>query len=655
MPDETTTNIREYAISYAKSGWCVFPLHTPQGSGCSCGKSDCSKIGKHPRIANWQNVTTDLETVAAWWDKWQDANIGLRLDGLVVLDVDPKNGGLESLAELEQQHGLLDRSARQRSGSGGWHFLFKASIGATVARGFRPGLDLLTGIGCYIVVAPSLHASGNHYEWTDDQNPLSATRETIELVTPPTWLLDVALNRKTNASRATRDARKKTFALPDEIGEGQRDNALTSAAGKMRRAGFSADEILAALRQMNQERCKPPLPDADLERIARSIGKKEPAPVDEDAGMTPALATAITANDHFAQDRGKLLYHWEEGVYRPTGERFIEKQVKALCEEWQKTKSWSPELANRVYEWIRVDAPELWECPPLDVLNVRNGLLEVATRTLQPHSPDHLSAVQIAVNFDPEARCLEIDKFISDVFPSDAHHLPYEVAAWLMLPDTSIQKAILTLGEGANGKSVWLNLLLRFLGRENVSTLSLHRLESDKFSASRLVGKLCNIGTDLPTAALAGTSMFKALTGGDTITAERKFESSFEFRPFVRLLFSANSAPRSDDATHAFFRRWLVIPFNRTFDEGAPDTVPRAVLDARLSEPGELSGLLNRALDALPAIRKGKFTESASTRAALDEFRRTTDPLAVWLDQYTVERPDAMLPKDQLRSAYTQV
>ncbi len=109
---------------------------------------------------------------------------------------------------------------------------------------------------------------------------------------------------------------------------------------------------------------------------------------------------------------------------------------------------------------------------------------------------------------------------------------------------------------------------------------------------------------------------------------------------------------RSDDPTHGFFRRWLVIPFTRTFDEKSPNTVPRAVLDTRLSEPAELSGLLNRALDALPAIRTGRFTESASTRAALNEFKQTTDPLAVWLDSNTVTRPDAVTPKDQIRSAY---
>jgi putative DNA primase/helicase len=285
-------------------------------------------------------------------------------------------------------------------------------------------------------------------------------------------------------------------------------------------------------------------------------------------------------------------------------------------------------------------------------LNCRNGLLDVKTRMLSPHDPAHLSAVQIPVSFDAGAQCPAIEKFVQDVFPADTQELPFEIAAWLMLPESSIQRAALFLGEGANGKSVFIALLIRFLGAENVSTLSLHRIEADKFAAARLWGKICNIGTDLPASELSSTSLFKAITGGDPITAERKFEASFEFRPFSRLLFSANVAPRSEDSTHGFFRRWLVIPFNRTFSDLDPDHVPRAVLDARLSEPGELSGLLNRALDALPKIQEGRFTESDSTRAALDEFRAVTDPFGIWIDANTVTRPEAWVRKDELRKAY---
>jgi putative DNA primase/helicase len=659
VPHENFAGVSEWALTYARNGWKVFPLHTPDWpltatqALCSCGNAECSKIGKHPRIANWQNAaSSDPDNVAAWWAQWPTANIGLSLDGLVCLDVDPRHDGFRSLAGLEKSNASLERTAMQRSGSGGAHYLMRAG-GRTVpiARGFAPGLDLLTGTGCYIVAEPSVHATGGRYQWIAKPDPLSVARDSIILPTVPDWLLDAAAGPAPKQNKAK--GSRKGFTLPDRIGDGQRDVTLTRYAGVLRRAGADRDGILAALRAENQKRCIPPMEDSDLVRIASSIGKKEPGGEVEE-GLIQRLAGTITASDAFARDPGGRLYHFEDGVYRPTGARFVEMRVKALCEE-QAPKSWTPELAKRIEQWIAVDAPELWERPPLDVLNVRNGLLNVETRTLVPHSREHLSPVQIAASFDPEAKCPHIDQFVKDVFPSDTQHLPAEVVAWLMLPDTSIQKAILLLGEGANGKSVWLNLLLTFLGRDNVSALSLHRIEADKFSAARLVGKLANLGTDLPTASLVGTSMLKALTGGDVITAERKFEASFEFRPFVRLLFSANSAPRSDDATHGFFRRWLVIPFTRTFDESAPDTVPRAVLDARLSQPEELSGLLNRALDALAAIRQGRFTESASTRAALDEFRRTTDPLAVWLDQNIVERGDSMIQKDKLRSAYGQV
>jgi putative DNA primase/helicase len=443
---------------------------------------------------------------------------------------------------------------------------------------------------------------------------------------------------------------QRAFILPPQIAEGQRDIVLTSYAGTLRRAGVDRDGILAALRIENEKRCMPPLPESDLSRIATSIGNKEPGAEVED-GLIQRVAGAILTTDAFARDTGGLLYHFENGVYRPTGRRFIEKRVKQLC-EGQAPKSWTPELSGRVESWILADALELWERPPLDVLNCRNGLLNVESRTLVPHSPEHLSPVQIAATFDPDARCPHIDQFIREVFPADTWHLPAQITAWLMLPDMSIQKAVLLLGEGSNGKSIWMTLLLTFLGKENVSALSLHRLEADKFSAARLVGKLANVCADLPTKELVGTSLFKALTGGDAVVGERKYEPSFEFLPFARLVFSANSAPRSEDSTHGFFRRWLVIPFSRIFDDKAPEAVPPTILNTRLSQPSELSGLLNKALDALPTIRKGRFTESDSTRAALDEFRRTTDPLAVWLDINTVERPEAMIPKNKLRSAY---
>ncbi|MGD0577773.1 MAG: phage/plasmid primase, P4 family, partial [Bryobacteraceae bacterium] len=327
-------------------------------------------------------------------------------------------------------------------------------------------------------------------------------------------------------------------------------------------------------------------------------------------------------------------------------------QVKQLMERMRVASKWTSHKAEEVVRYIEVDAPMLWERPRVEVVNVLNGLLDVSTRVLSPHSPDFLSPVQLPVKFDPSARCPMWDKFIGEVFPGDSEAIAWEIPAWLATPDTSIQKAVLLTGDGANGKSTYLRAVLAFIGRQNVTAISLHRLENDRFSVARLVGRLANICPDLPSEDLSSTSIFKAITGGDALLAERKFEESFEFVPFARLIFSANHSPKSQDASSAFFRRWVVIPFERTFHAGDPGTLPRDQLDAMLADPTELSGVLNKALEALASVRCHGLSESESTRRAMEEFRQTTDPVAVWLDRNTVLEPDALMPADRLWQDY---
>ena len=117
-------------------------------------------------------------------------------------------------------------------------------------------------------------------------------------------------------------------------------------------------------------------------------------------------------------------------------------------------------------------------------------------------------------------------------------------------------------------------------------------------------------------------------------------------------MFSANHPPRSNDASEAFFDRWFVVPFNRSF-RGTEQEIPSAKLDAKLQSPQQLSGLLNRCLEALQTIRKRhRLTEPESCKEAWQEFHATTDPLSVWLDKFTVDDPCCVVPKDVLRTAY---
>ncbi len=285
------------------------------------------------------------------------------------------------------------------------------------------------------------------------------------------------------------------------------------------------------------------------------------------------------------------------------------------------------------------------------MVNLRNGLLDINTQNLLPHMPEFLSPIQLPIEYIYRATCDVWDKFTGQVFPQDAAHIAYELLAWLMVPNVSLQKAVLLLGDGSNGKSRYLKALESFLGRRNTAAISLHRLEEDRFSVARLVGKLANICPDLPSEHLTSTSTFKSLVGGDTLQAERKYQDSFEFAPFCRLLFSANNPPRSGDSSSGFFRRWWVIPFDRVFAPDSKDYIPSNKLDASLADPQQLSGALNKALDAMENIKTG-ILEPASMRHAAEEFREMTDPLAVWLETQTLSGSDYIVTKKLLLEAY---
>jgi len=272
------------ALAYAARGWRVLPLHTPQpGGGCSCRDRACASPGKHPRTMHGlRDATTDEEAIRRWWRMWPDANVGIATgDGLAVLDVDPRNDGDASLADLEDRYGEI-RTLIARTGGGGLHLYLAAPGDLRTRPGFLPGLDLKAA-GGYVVAPPSLHASGRRYEWVPDYPE--------EPQPMPGWLLDLVQERaRVNGNGAAPPA-------DDIIPEGRRNETLTSLAGTMRRRGMEEPEILAALREVNARRCRPPLPDDEVAAIARSVARYAPgaAPADDARGGADAATEAAAA------------------------------------------------------------------------------------------------------------------------------------------------------------------------------------------------------------------------------------------------------------------------------------------------------------------------------------------------------------------------
>jgi len=255
------------------------------------------------------------------------------------------------------------------------------------------------------------------------------------------------------------------------------------------------------------------------------------------------------------------------------------------------------------------------------------------------------------VEYDPTATCPAFDHYLKTTFDADIIPLLEEILGWDLIPTRRFEQAVMLQGEGENGKSVFLDLVGYLLGEANISNVALQDLEENRFRAAELYGKLANVFADLDARGLQSSSMFKTLTTGDYVTAERKHAQPFRFRSYAKLLFSANKIPASRDRTHAFYRRWLIIPFTRTFDGVGNNPQPDKGLRDKLK--GELSGILNRALRGLERLATNEaFTLPQSVIETKKVYIRSNDNVRVFVDECVVVNTSGTIPKNGFRTVY---
>jgi putative DNA primase/helicase len=328
-----------------------------------------------------------------------------------------------------------------------------------------------------------------------------------------------------------------------------------------------------------------------------------------------------------AKDAGARLYAYHDDAWQPDGEEFYRRAVRERMGD-----VWLPKHAAEVLTWIGDGAPLLDPAPPHDCIRVLNGILRINREgkvTLEPPSVDPLTPVRLPVRYDPDAQCPVFEKFMEEVLPPGPRKTAQEVMGYLLTADNSHQKAVLARGEGGNGKTTWVQTVSALLGNDNVSAHPLHALGDSRFAAADLYGKLANICADISSQELSSSALFRSITGGDEIQGEHKYKNSFKFKPFARLVFSANKFPPITNPSNALFDRWLVIPFDRRFRGAAGEDKE---LVSKMTTPEELSGVLNYALAGLRRLRRqGAFTTSPSSQRALEEFRMAADTVALFV------------------------
>ena len=242
------------AIQYAEMGYPVFP---------------CFPGAKNPLTENGLlAATTDEKQITDWWTKWPDANIAIRTDGYVVIDIDIDDSSW--LGDQDDRWTDLATAPSARTPRGGRHLWFRSPPGKTY-RNTQKRLAMSVdtrAIGGYVLVPPS-QVGGVNYQWMPG---FELTIPPDQLPLPPIWLilqLDRIAVTPIVVSGTAGDGRR--------IAQGERDGTLASYAGTMRRVGMTQKEIAAALHQINADRCDPPVNQCDIERISKSVARYLPA------------------------------------------------------------------------------------------------------------------------------------------------------------------------------------------------------------------------------------------------------------------------------------------------------------------------------------------------------------------------------------------
>jgi P4 family phage/plasmid primase-like protien len=288
---------------------------------------------------------------------------------------------------------------------------------------------------------------------------------------------------------------------------------------------------------------------------------------------------------------------------------------------------------------------------------VRNGLLDWRTGELRPHDPALRRTWQIPVSWNQGTTSTVLDGFLAATFPDEGDRkLFLEIAGYCLLPANPYQTFFLFIGGGANGKGVALRTLRSLLGEQNVRSVSLTDLDPsrNRFMAAELHGSLANLVGDLGAVTVSDSATLKKLTGGDTLTAERKGESPFQFVYGGKLIFGCNEFPRILDTSYGMLRRIRVLPFTETFEAGMPGYDPD--IDQKLRSPEALTALLAKAVSALrDLVTRHEFTQSTGAIRAKEDYRKANDSAYEYcVSHLAFDQAEEWLPKSKVYPEYAK-
>jgi putative DNA primase/helicase len=511
--------------------------------------------------------------------------------------------------------------------------------------GLLPGIDIKADGG--YVVAPGSIIDGNDYEWIDPE---------AHLISIPEAILNLLNRKKTIAPK-----------LNEVLLDGLRNITLASLAGTMRRRGMTDEEIKAALMAVNTQRCHPPLPDSEVEKIATSIARYLPQAKEDDDVMPPgftddALAlefTKLHALDwRYVAAWGSWL-HWEANRWLKETTLKAYDLARLVCRK-ASARCLNPKIAAKVASASTVAAVEKlaradrkhaatvsqWDSDIL-LINTSGEVINLKTGETKPHDRAYYMTKIASARLSDIKPFLWL-KFLNDITKGDTDLQDYlaRMAGYALTGITTEHALFFLYGTGANGKSVFVNTLAAVMGDYAVSapidTFLETKTDKHPTDLASLRGARLVTSIEVEKGKRWAEAKIKSLTGGDRIAARFMRQDFFEYKPQFKLIIAGNNKPAIRDVDEAMKRRLHLVPFTVT--------IPVDKRDKNLSETLliERDGILRWMVDGCLEWQKIGLNPPTCVISATEEYLESEDALGRWIEEECIENPNALGTTNEL-------
>jgi putative DNA primase/helicase len=269
------------------------------------------------------------------------------------------------------------------------------------------------------------------------------------------------------------------------------------------------------------------------------------------------------------------------------------------------------------------------------LINLLNGTFEISPRgtKLRPFDSSDFNTYQLSFEYNPQSKAPLFEAYLNKVLPDkERQRVLAEYLGFVFIKHGSNalkeEKALILYGTGANGKSVFFEIVTAMFGRQNVSNYSLQSLTEEKgFYRAKIANKLVNYASEI--SGKLEASLFKNMVSGEPVEACLKYGQPFTMTDYAKFIFNCNELPKDVEHTNAYFRRFLIIPFDVTIPEHEQDKSLHAkIIDA------ELSGVFNWVLEGLKRLLKQKrFSNCIAAQQAVEKYKIESNSVQMFLNE----------------------